>query len=105
MNSRNLMTQIILTILLFTILVSSTSIQSTVSSSSPNNYDLAFSTFYGGSMDDGTFSVAIDQENNIYITGFTYSDDLPMVNSWNSTFSNSNYDVFLAKFDANYHLI
>ena len=57
---------------------------------------LIFSTFFGGS--DGSeycYDMAMDDEY-IYITGTTGSDDLPMVNSFDST-HNGGWDAYVAK--------
>jgi uncharacterized protein (TIGR03437 family) len=44
----------------------------------PNGSSLLFSTYLGGSRDDGIFGLAIDSSNNIYVTGSTASADFPI---------------------------
>jgi uncharacterized protein (TIGR03437 family) len=39
---------------------------------------LNYSTFFGGSGSDGISSVAMDAQNNIYVTGLTLSSDFPV---------------------------
>jgi hypothetical protein len=48
-----------------------------VSRFSSNDFDLLFSTYIGGSNNDMGWAVATDKNNNIYITGQTYSSDFP----------------------------
>jgi len=50
---------------------------------SPN---LIYSTYLGGSNDDDVQSIALDNLNNAYITGYTTSDDFPTtLNAYDST--------------------
>jgi hypothetical protein len=39
---------------------------------------LAYATYFGGSDDDAGRGVAVDSSGNIYLTGFTFSTDLPV---------------------------
>jgi hypothetical protein len=39
---------------------------------------LAYATYFGGSDDDAGKGVAVDSSGNIYVTGFTFSTDLPV---------------------------
>jgi Tfp pilus assembly protein PilZ len=66
---------------------------------------LNFSTYLGGS--DGEeigFSIAVAEDGSFYITGHTYSNDFPIKNAYNDTYS-GNRDGFVAKFDANGSLL
>ncbi|MFX1536237.1 MAG: SBBP repeat-containing protein [Promethearchaeota archaeon] len=63
----------------------------------PTGSGLIFSTYFGGTNSDSGNSVAVDIEGGIYITGSTYSTDLPVVNPYQSTNAGS-YDAFVAKF-------
>ena len=70
--------------------------------------NLLYSTYFGGFDEDVGKSIAIDNNNNIYITGWTASPDLPMKNSFDSvcgTDGRCTYfipDAFVAKFNTNY---
>ena len=55
---------------------------------------ILYSTCVGGSMDDSLLSLIIDSYGTVYATGSTYSDDFPMVNSYDST-QNGASDVFV----------
>ncbi|MGY5876292.1 MAG: SBBP repeat-containing protein [Candidatus Thorarchaeota archaeon] len=57
---------------------------------------LIFSTFVGGSHDDGAYSVTTDSSKNIYVTGSTKSTDFPMTNPYCDTRSGSE-DCFVLK--------
>ncbi|MEP6794628.1 MAG: SBBP repeat-containing protein [Saprospiraceae bacterium] len=60
---------------------------------------LLYSSFIGGSLEEGGRSIAIDANGIAYITGFTESDDFPTTsNAYNQT-PNSSYDVFVLKID------
>ncbi|MFW9990808.1 MAG: SBBP repeat-containing protein [Candidatus Odinarchaeota archaeon] len=65
-----------------------------VSKLSPGGNSLIYSTYIGGSGGDYTGvqsgdaflagSIAVDSEENVYITGNTYSDDFPAVNAYDA---------------------
>src|SRR6185295_2036054 len=49
---------------------------------------LLYSTYFGGSSDDETFSlkmIDLDAAGNIFITGTTFSNDIPLVNPIQTT--------------------
>jgi Domain of unknown function (DUF3471)/Beta-propeller repeat len=48
---------------------------------SPNGEKLLFSTSFGSSTREGITSVAIDDKDNIYISGATYTADLPVTDN------------------------
>ena len=58
--------------------------------------ELVYSTFLGGINYDNGCDIAVDNEGNAYVTGFTNSDDIPMVSPYDGT-RNGGYDVFVAK--------
>jgi parallel beta-helix repeat protein len=64
-----------------------------------NRYNYSFSTYFGGSSDDIVYSIANDEEGNIYIAGNTQSSDLLTVNALNST-NNGGWDIFIAKLNS-----
>ena len=65
---------------------------------------LIFSTFFGGNQGDFSHGIAVDSNQNIYISGDTSSGNLPMKNSFNRTYG-GNIDVFVAKISANNTLL
>ena len=48
---------------------------------SPDGSTLLYSTYLGGTNDDGVRAVALDGEDNIYLTGWTTSTDFPTLNA------------------------
>lgn len=61
--------------------------------------NLLFSTYFGGTGDDQIVSLALDTNDNIYISGTTFSTDFPTLNAYQSTYK-GNTDGFLAKFSS-----
>jgi hypothetical protein len=59
---------------------------------------LLASTYIGGSDYDAAEEIAIDSNNNVFITGYTYSNDFPIVNGYDNSY-NGNIDAFVAKFN------
>jgi gliding motility-associated-like protein len=58
-------------------------------------------TYYGGSSDDKALSIAIDENNNAYIVGETFSTDGIAFGSSNQNYLNTNsIDGFIASFDS-----
>lgn len=67
---------------------------------SPTGTDLVFSTFLGGMMNDDGDGIAIDAEGSVYVTGDTWSTDLPVTGGVYDCTYNTNGDVFVAKIDS-----
>jgi len=60
---------------------------------------LLASTYIGGSTDEGADAITTDDAGNVFITGFTYSDDFPTAGmSYDSTHNGSG-DMYVAKFN------
>ncbi|MFX0060792.1 MAG: SBBP repeat-containing protein [Candidatus Hermodarchaeota archaeon] len=57
---------------------------------------LVFSTYLGGSSLEYGKGIALDDKGNSYVTGYTWSNNFPMKNSYNSTYGGSE-DVFVTK--------
>jgi hypothetical protein len=64
------------------------------------NGELLFATFYGGSNIEVALGIAMDHLGNIYVTGFTESDDLPLTANAPKTALGGNHDAFLLKLSA-----
>ncbi|OHB74594.1 MAG: hypothetical protein A2W17_04750 [Planctomycetes bacterium RBG_16_41_13] len=70
--------------------------------------DLTWCTYYGGSSDETGQGIAVDSKGNMYATGFTKSNDLPLKDAlggayFDNTFNGGNYantDPMLFKFDS-----
>ena len=61
---------------------------------------LQYSTFIGGLAYQAGTSIAVDNNHNVYITGYTSSADFPTTpGSFDETF-NSSYDVFIVKLNS-----
>jgi len=58
--------------------------------------DVVSGAILGGSMDD--WALAMDVDEYVYVLGGTYSDDIPMINSYDDTY-HGNGDIFVAKLD------
>ena len=60
--------------------------------------DWDFSTYFGGSSEDFINDVEVDSNNNIIISGYTSSINLPTENAYQEN-SGGSFDAFIAKFD------
>ncbi len=70
-----------------------------VASFTPNG-TLRWSTYLGGITFDSSRGIAVDGDNNVYVTGYTYSDDFPTRNAFNYTFGYVR-DAFVTSFTSN----
>ncbi len=61
---------------------------------------LAFSMTFGGSGANQALGIALDTNDNVYITGNTTSSDFPIVNGFQTNYL-GNLDAFVTKFDTN----
>ena len=59
---------------------------------------ITFSTYIGGSYDDGGDAVALDNQGNIYLTGYTSSNDFPTSSGAFQRSRQGGSDAFVAKF-------
>ncbi|MGH7455164.1 MAG: SBBP repeat-containing protein, partial [bacterium] len=62
----------------------------------PSGSALIYSTYLGGSGDDGSRSIAVDASGNAYVSGFTSSADFDTVNAVQDTLG-GDQDAFVAK--------
>ncbi len=65
---------------------------------------LHYATFIGGAKQDEGWAIAVDEQQNTYVTGITYSDDFPCVNGFRQVYAGDK-EVFVAKFDASGRLV
>ncbi len=63
---------------------------------------IIWSSYLGGNKDDAIYSLAFDEENNIYVTGGTNSEDFPVTqNAYQLIYQDSvNADAFVTKISA-----
>ena len=61
--------------------------------------NLLFSTFLGGTNIDRGTGIAIDSQGNSYLTGYTFSNNFPTKNAYNSTYSGLG-SAFVVKFNS-----
>lgn len=67
----------------------------------PQGENILASTYFGGSRDDRSESVAVDSEGNVYVAGETNSNNIPTTfGAYDPVFNGGN-DGFIAKFDSN----
>ncbi len=60
---------------------------------------LLASTYIGGSTDEGADAIITDNAGNVFISGFTYSDDFPTAGMPYDSTHNGSGDIFVAKFN------
>ncbi|MFZ4400626.1 MAG: SBBP repeat-containing protein [Bacteroidales bacterium] len=68
-----------------------------------NQCQRQWATYYGGNQTDNANSVHADSQDNIYITGETYSAIFPtqsLAGAYNQSSIAGNYDVFILKFNS-----
>jgi PKD repeat protein/methionine-rich copper-binding protein CopC len=70
-----------------------------------NNMNLTYSTYHGGNKADQGTAVAVDNQGNTYITGYTNSSNFNTSDAYQNTYGGGIYDAFLSKFDSNGTLI
>ncbi|MFW9768468.1 MAG: SBBP repeat-containing protein [Candidatus Thorarchaeota archaeon] len=58
---------------------------------------LKYSSYYGGSSNDGPRELRLDQTGNVYITGWTASSNFPLVNAYDASLSGA-MDMYLMVF-------
>ncbi|MDO6462448.1 SBBP repeat-containing protein [Granulosicoccaceae sp. 1_MG-2023] len=66
---------------------------------SDDGRELIYSSYLGGSAHDYATGLAIDSEDRLYITGYTYSEDFPVQNPLYGE-RNGNSDIFISRLSA-----
>jgi hypothetical protein len=61
---------------------------------------LIYAGFLGGSSRDEGWGIAVDGAENLYVTGYTSSNDFPAIVGPNLTYGGGEYDAFVAKVNA-----
>ncbi len=65
----------------------------------PDGTGLSFSTYYGGSGDDGATGIVVDAAGNVWFKGNTKSLDLPLTAGTYQTTSGGGFDAYIAELD------
>ena len=65
----------------------------------PSSNQLIWSTYLGGTSDDYCQSLGVDGSGNVYVTGFTYSDNFPLKNAFQNTYR-GNGEAFITKINS-----
>jgi hypothetical protein len=66
----------------------------------PSGATLLFSTFIGGSKDDGVTSVSLDSAGNIWLKGNTQSPDFPVTPGAYQTVLGGSFDAYVSELDS-----
>ncbi|MCD4795057.1 MAG: SBBP repeat-containing protein [Bacteroidales bacterium] len=72
-----------------------------ISKFTPDLTTLSASTFIGSTASDYGYSMNLDGSNNVYITGYTTSNNFPTSATAYDNIHNGSYDVFVSKFTSN----
>jgi hypothetical protein len=65
----------------------------------PTGTALVFSTYLGGSNDDGAISIALDSAGNVWLKGNTQSSNFPVTPGAFQTVAGGNFDAFVSELD------
>ncbi|MEO5951796.1 MAG: SBBP repeat-containing protein, partial [Chloroflexia bacterium] len=65
-----------------------------------NGSALIYSTYFGGGSADAGYGAAVDSQGNAYVSGYTLSANLPVLNAYQAIYGGGG-DAFVAKFNTN----
>ncbi|MHA1740092.1 MAG: SBBP repeat-containing protein [Candidatus Heimdallarchaeota archaeon] len=65
---------------------------------------LNHSTYFGGTLNEESFGLDIDNMGHTIISGFTTSSNLPRESAYQDSYGGGEMDAFVSRFDENYHL-
>jgi len=66
-------------------------------SDTTSRYLISYSSYLGGSNDDGGFAIAVDAAGNIYVVGYTYSTNFPTAGALQTARHGPANDAFVTK--------
>src|SRR5947207_2707210 len=66
-------------------------------SDSTSRYLISYSSYLGGSNDEGGFAIALDAAGNMYVVGYTYSTNFPTAGAFQTTRHGPANDAFVTK--------
>ena len=75
------------------------SADATITKLNPSGSALIYSTYLGGTREEGGYGIAADDAGNAYVTGVTWSSNFPLVNPYQPSFGGGGYDAFVTKVD------
>jgi len=61
------------------------------------NVELEYSTYLGGNQNDQANDMAVGSDGSVYVTGRTASDNFPIENPYQSSYSGGSWDAFVSK--------
>jgi hypothetical protein len=68
---------------------------------SPDGASLIYSTYWGGSLDDVGTGIAVDSNDNAYLSGYTESTEFPVTpGAFQTTYGNGAHHGFVVKFNS-----
>ncbi len=71
-----------------------------ISKFDPTGATLLYSTYLGGTGGDYGYGIALDPTGNVYVTGYSFSTDFPIINGFQTTNNNPTYgNAFVARLD------
>ncbi|WP_317137497.1 SBBP repeat-containing protein [Methanochimaera problematica] len=63
--------------------------------------DIKYSTYFGGDSGDRGTDICVLEDGDVYLTGYTYSDNFPVVNAFQNNFSgDKNSDAFIVRINS-----